>query len=276
MKKYPLLPSFYMSKYLIIFNVSWQNEFVYRLNFILWRFRVVLYFLLVYFLWTGVFSSHTNVFGYSRPDILTYIFVTLFVGTLVRSQLSLEIGAEIANGNITNYFIRPVGYLKYWFTRDIANKLLNTLFSIFEIGLLFVILKPEIKLPSDPLFLLLFSIVLISAVVINFFIGVLVRSIAFWSPDNTWAATFFFMVIADVLSGVIFPLDIAPGWVYTALQFTPFPYMSYFPTVIFIEKFDLLTTLRIVFQSLIWTVIAASFTLWVWRKGLKAYAAEGK
>lgn len=265
-----------MSKYLIIFNVSWQNEFVYRLNFILWRFRVVLYFLLVYFLWTGVFSSHTNVFGYSRPDILTYIFVTLFVGTLVRSQLSLEIGAEIANGNITNYFIRPVGYLKYWFTRDIANKLLNTLFSIFEISLLFVILKPEIKLPTDPVYLLLFSIVLISAVVINFFIGVLVRSIAFWSPDNTWAATFFFMVIADVLSGVIFPLDIAPAWVYTALQFTPFPYMSYFPTVIFIEKFDLLTSLRIVFQSLVWTVISASFTLWIWKKGLKAYAAEGK
>lgn len=265
-----------MNKYLTVFAVSWQNEFVYRLNFILWRVRIVFYFFLVYFLWTGVFSTTTEVFGYNQPQILTYIFATLFVGTVVRSQLSLEIGGEIASGNITNYLLRPVGYLKYWFTRDLANKLLNTIFSLLEITLLFMLFKPVLKLPSDPLYIFLFMLSLSTAVVIAFFVGVLVRSMAFWSPDNTWAATFFYMVIGDLLSGTIFPLDVLPTVFYNALQFTPFPYMTYIPTVIFLEKFDLFTTIRLVGQSFVWVALISMFTMWVWRKGLRAYAAEGK
>lgn len=265
-----------MHKYLTIFSVSWQNEFVYRLNFILWRVRIVFYFFLVYFLWTGVFSTTQNVFGYNQQDILTYVFATLFVGTVVRSQLSLEIGGEIASGNITNYLIRPVGYLRYWFTRDLANKSLNTCFSVVEIALLFMLFKPALRLPSDPLYILLFILSLSAAVVIAFFVGVLVRSMAFWSPDNTWAATFFYMVVGDLLSGTIFPLDVLPPVIYNALQFTPFPYMTYIPTVIFLEKFDPSTTLRLVAQSFAWVVLVGLATMWVWRKGLKTYAAEGK
>lgn len=265
-----------MNKYLTVFAVSWQNEFVYRLNFILWRVRVVFHFLMVYFLWTGVFSTTSSIFGYDQSSILTYIFGTLLVATFVTSQTSMEIGADIANGNISNYFIRPIGYLRYWFTRDVANKLLNVGFSFLEVIILFLIFKPNLTFPSDPIYFIFFLISLILAALIFFFMGVSVRSMAFWSPDNTWAGTFLFIVILDVLSGAIFPLDIVPGWLYTALQFTPFPYIAYFPTAFLIGKFDLAITLRILLQSAIWVILLSLFTLWIWRKGIKAYAAEGK
>ena len=42
-------------KYWVVFQQSFQNEFVYRLNFILWRFRNVLRILMTYFLWHSVF-----------------------------------------------------------------------------------------------------------------------------------------------------------------------------------------------------------------------------
>lgn len=265
-----------MSKYLTVFAVSWQNEFVYRLNFILWRIRVIFHFLMVYFLWTGVFSTTSSIFGYNQSSILTYIFGTLLVATVVTSQTSMEIGADIANGNISNYFIRPIGYLKYWFTRDVANKLLNTIFSVFEIIILFLIFKPNISLPADPIYFVLFLISLTLAALIFFFLGVTVRCLAFWSPDNTWAGTFLFIVVLDVLSGAIFPLDIVPNWLYTALQFTPFPYIAYIPTTILIGKFDLITTLRVLVQAGGWVILLSLFTLWIWRRGIKAYAAEGK
>lgn len=265
-----------MNKYATVFLVSWQNEFIYRLNFILWRVRVVFHFLMVYFLWTGVFSTNTSIFGYDQSSILTYIFGTLVVASFVTSQTSMEIGADIANGNISNYFIRPIGYLRYWFTRDIANKLLNTGFSFFEVIILFLIFKPNLSFPADPIYLILFLISVVLAALIFFFLGVSVRSMAFWSPDNTWASTFLFIVVIDVLSGAIFPLDIVPNWLYTALQFTPFPYLAYFPTTILIGKFDLLTTLRILLQSGVWVIILSFLTIRIWKKGIKAYSAEGK
>src|SRR5688572_19895832 len=134
-------------KYLTIFQLSWQNEFTYRLNFILWRVRNVLRFLMTYFLWVGIFVSNQNVFGYSQQEMITYVFLVLFVYALVFSAPSGDnIGGEINNGDLSNYLLKPINYLKFWFTRDVASKFLNISFSIVEISLLFLIFRPDIQI----------------------------------------------------------------------------------------------------------------------------------
>src|SRR3990172_10036995 len=110
-----------MKKYLTIFSLSFQNEFIYRLNFILWRFRNVLRILMTYFLWYSVFSSNTNVFGYSKEQMLAYVFLVLLVTSFVMSAPSNDnVGGEISDGTLNNFLIKPLGYLRYWFTRDWA------------------------------------------------------------------------------------------------------------------------------------------------------------
>src|SRR5258708_4648991 len=123
-----------MSKYLTIFNLSWQNEFIYRLNFILWRLRNVLRFLMIYFLWTGIFVSNGHVFGYSQSQMLTYVFLLMIVATFVWSAPSADnIGSEIASGDLSNYLLKPINYLTFWFTRDLSSKALNLAFAAVEI-----------------------------------------------------------------------------------------------------------------------------------------------
>ena len=125
----------------MVFSVSWSNEFVYRLNFVLWRFRNILRFLMTYFLWRGIYTSNQNIFGYSQTQMLTYVFMVLIVQAVVTSSPSSDnIGGEIANGDLSNYLVKPLGYLKYWFTRDLASKSLNLFFAMFEIFLLWFLL----------------------------------------------------------------------------------------------------------------------------------------
>ena len=184
-----------MSKYLTIFTISWQNEFTYRLNFILWRVRNVLRFLMAFFLWKGVFAGGVSAFGYSQTQIFTYILTVLFVQSLITSSPgSNSIGDDIGDGNLSNYLLKPFSYFKYLFTVDVASKFLNILFSILEISLILVILKPPISFEFHLTNFLLFLISCFLGMFIFYFLVLTTRMIAFWTPENTWGLAFLIFI----------------------------------------------------------------------------------
>ena len=265
-----------MEKYLTVFTISWQNEFIYRINFILWRFRNVLRFLMTYFLWSGIFVSNKSVFGYSQTQMFTYVFMVLAVSAIVLSAPSSDqIGGEIASGNLSNYLLKPVSYLKYWFTRDLSSKLLNLIFASFEIGIMWFVLKPQIQLPSF-LFFLVFLIICVLAVILYYFLTVSVRFVAFWSPENPWPLAFLTYVLIEILGGAVFPLDILPSWLSFLLQFTPFPYLLYFPIATFTGRIVGFELFRVILQTFIWVLLMSYATKFLWRKGLYIYGSEGR
>ncbi|OGC92978.1 hypothetical protein A3D85_03365 [Candidatus Amesbacteria bacterium RIFCSPHIGHO2_02_FULL_47_9] len=258
-----------MRKYLTVFAIDWQNQFIYRLNFILWRLRNVLRVLMTYFLWTSIFSSQTSVFGYTREQMVAYLLLALFVNSLVASAPSNDnVGGEVSNGTLNNFLVKPIGYLRYWFTRDLSSKLLNIIFAIGEIALLYLLFRPSLYVSPSIMSILL----LISAVIIYFLLGKLAISIVFWAPEQTWGLMFIVLVLMEMLTGLIFPLDLLPRWAFSALQFTPFPYLIYFPLISAIGR---PVAFRFLLQSLFWVAILYYLVKKVWAKGLKTYSASG-
>lgn len=266
-----------MQKYLTVFVIAWQNEFIYRLNFILWRLRNVLRFLMTYFLWTGVFLGNAQVFGYEKSQMLTYVFAVLVVSTLILASPSQDnIGGEISNGDLSNYLVKPVHYIKFWFTRDLSNKLLNLLFSFFEIWILWILLKPQLQISFDPIVWIGSVVSCILAIFLFFSLNILSKTIAFWIPEYTWGLTFVMLVFVETLSGAFFPIDVLPKLGQIAVQLTPFPYLIYYPVAIFIGKIQGFEILRVLIQSTIWFLIMACLTKYFWNKGLKVYGSEGR
>ena len=158
-----------MKKYLSVFKISFQQEFAYRVNFIMWRIRNVLQLFLVFFLWDTVFSGQDKViFGYDKARILTYVFGLLIIRAFVLSARAVDVAGEVANGDLSNYLIKPVSYFKYWLTRDLSSKALNLLFAVFETTLLFFLLKPQFFFQGNPLYLIMFLASLGSAVILYF------------------------------------------------------------------------------------------------------------
>ena len=263
-----------MRKNLTVFAVDWQNQFIYRLNFVLWRVRNILRLLMTYFLWRGVFNTNVSVFGYSQNQMLTYVFLVLLVQTLVTSAPSSDnIGGEIGNGELSNYLVKPVSYIGYWFTRDLSSKLLNIIFASVELTLLWLVFQPELQIPVH---LLAFVVSCILAVLIFYFLNIATRFVSFWTPENTWGLSFLVIIFIETLAGGIFPLDILPHWTNVALQFTPFPYLIYYPIAIFLGKVTGIHLLQILIQSLLYCGIMYYFAQIIWRRGLKVYASEGR
>lgn len=265
-----------MQKYLTVFSVSWQNGFVYRMNFILWRVRSVIVILTVYFLWNALFQSNQVLFGYTKAQMLTYVFLTLVLRSIILSLKSMDAAGEIQDGKLSNYLVKPLNYHFYWFTVDIADKILNILFSIFEIILLYFVLHPPIYVQTDPFMLFGFMLAIAGAVVLYFLLGNIATNFSFWLPGNAWGFWFILFILDELLGGIMFPLDVLPRQIYNLVMLLPFPYLIYFPANLYLGGFSP----ALIYQGLIicgiWIVILLAIIRFEWRKGLVIYESQGR
>lgn len=267
-----------LAKYLALFKISFQQEFIYRLNFIMWRLRNVVQIFLVFFLWSTIFSDPTRqIFGYDKGKILTYVFGILILKAIVFSSRTIDIAGEISRGDLTNYLLKPINYFRYWFTRDLSSKGLNLIFAFFETLILFLILKPPFYWQASPLILLVFFLSVIVAVILFFELLLIVNMVPFWAPESGWGAQFLFMgIIVEFLSGAIFPIDVLPELIQKILHFLPFSYLLFFPLQVYLGKINLNLIFSGVVISFFWLIALSFIVRFIWNKGLKKYAAEGR
>lgn len=267
-----------MRKYWQIFSISFQQEFAYKLNFIMWRVRNILQVILVFFLWDAAFSNPgRTLFGYTKPQILTYVFGVLIVRSFVLSARAVDVAGEVANGDLSNYLVKPISYFKYWLTRDISSKALNLIFAFFETLALYLIIRPPFFLQTNPFYLIAFFVSLISAMFIFFTLLFMTSSIPFWVPEVAWGAQFLVVVIViEFLSGSLFPIDILPGVLQRILYSLPFPYLIFFPLQTYLGKLPIAQVLSGLLVSISWSIILWLILKFIWSKGLKVYQAYGR
>lgn len=267
-----------MNKYWSIFKISFQQEFAYRLNFIMWRVRNVIQILLVFFLWDTVFSDPERiVFGYDRGKILTYVFGILIIRAFVLSARAVDVAGQIANGELANYLIKPVSYFKYWLTRDLSSKALNLGFAAVEFSLLFLILKPPFFFQTNPLSILAFLVSIVLAILIFFTLLFITNSVPFWVPEVAWGAQFIVItIVTEFLSGALFPLDILPTVVQKALSYSPFPYLIFFPIQVYLGKIAGIEALKGIIISGFWVIILLFIMNAIWKRGIKVYQSYGR
>lgn len=266
-----------LGKYLHIAKISWQNGFVYRLNFVMWRVRLVVQLLAVYFLWLAVLQQNQQVFDYSRSQLLTYILGTSVIRSLVFSSRSIDAQREIATGDLNNHLIKPISYFKYWFARDLADKLLNLVFVIIELILIFFILKPPVFLQTNLVQLGLFAIAAILAMLMYFYFSFLISMSTFWLPEgNGWPQRFFVFVLLEFFSGGLFPLDILPKPIFNVARNLPTAHFLHTPLQIYLGRIHGVAAYQSIAVMVLWIFIFSILASWVFKKGLKIYGAYGR
>lgn len=267
-----------MNKYFGVFKISFQQEFAYRLNFIMWRARNLIQIFIIFFLWDTIFSDKNRVvFGYDRAKILTYVFGILIVRALVLSARAVDVAGEIARGDLANYLVKPINYFRYWFIRDLSSKILNLIFATGEFVLLFSILKPPFFFQTDPAALFGFLITVGLAIFIYFTILFITSAVPFWVPEIAWGAQFLVnVVVLEGLSGSLFPIDILPGAIQKILNLTPFPYLLFFPIQVYLGKISGGAVWQGIAIAGVWSIILWLVMTTVWKKGLKVYQSYGR
>ena len=264
-----------MFKYFYVTKNSLAEFFTYRLNFILWRVRVIISILITYFLWLAIYAGKDSIFNYRKDQMLTYIILLAFLTGVVLSTQTFRIAEEINSGNLSNFLIRPLNYFVYNLFRDLADKFINTFFAVIEIGLIILFLKPHFIIQTNLVNIFFFILSLITAVALYFFISLLLSLIGFWSRE-VWAPRFIFFIIVAFLAGTYFPLDIVPKSVYRVFELLPFTYLIFFPLKIYLGNIETQFLIKGFSVSFFWLIVLYLLLKIVWRQGLKVYTAEGK
>lgn len=262
-----------MKKYLSIFGITLQEIFAYRLNMLMWRIRQIFVFLIPFFIWESVLGQGDSIYGYSFAAIMTYLFGTTVLRSLVMGSRTIDLGWMINSGNLTIPLMRPINIFNFFFVRDMADKLFNLSFIFIEIPIILLVFHPPVFLQDNLLVLFLAIISTVLAVLIYFYVNVIFGSIAFWSRD-IWAPRFLLMVIMEFASGAMFPLDMLPAIWQRIIYFTPFPYLLYVPLKIYLGS-DPSTNIHLLY-SLLWVIILGLLAKIIWKKGIRSYEAEGR
>jgi len=264
-----------MRKYLQLFRITLQEYLVYRLNFLLWRFRSFVSFLSLFFFWLAIYGNQTEFLGYQKSQMLAYVVGIVFLKGIVLGSRSADLAGQIKSGELTKLILRPIGMLSYWFSRDLVDKGLNLFFTIIEIGLVLVIFKFPFYFPQNLQTYFYFVILTILALFLYFFLSFFISAFAFWT-EEIWATRWLFGVIfLEFLAGAFFPIDVLPKPLPSLISLTPFPYLVFFPLKIWLEQLSAAMISKAIFVTLGWLVIFYWLAITLWKKGAKNYGAYG-
>ena len=265
-----------MKKYWHVLNIGIQNTLVYRVNFLFRSLFGLIPLLAVISLWRAIYAGQeTGVAGYTLAQMISYYLVVTIVDALTAvNEDDWQIAADIKDGNISQFLLKPIDYLTYRLCLFATGRLVYTVVAFLPVTLFIVSLGSYFVMPPNASALGWFVVSLVMTGLLQFFMSYTMALLAFWVLE---VSTFIFILFAFeyMAGGHLFPLDILPSGLAQALNLTPFPYQLYFPVSIYLGR----TSGPALFQGLaiqaVWVALAYGAARGMWSRGIRKYSAVG-
>ena len=266
-----------MGKYLQVLRIGVQNTLVYRVNF-LFRATVGLVPLAgTLYLWRAVYAGKAGaeVGGYALSQMISYyLLVTLVDAFTAVAEDDWQVAADIKDGNISQFLVRPINYLAYRFWLYLSGRAVYTAVALVPVGLFLFAMREHLAAPASGLAAAAFVASVAMAAALQFLIACTMALLAFWVLD---VSTFIFIQFAleYIASGHVFPIDILPTWLSRLLMLTPYPYLLHFPVGVYLGRVEGEALGRGLAMQAGWVVLGFLLLRVVWARGVRRYSAVG-
>ncbi len=265
-----------LRKYWHVLNIGIQNTLVYRVNFLFRALFGLIPLVATISLWRAIYAGQAgDVAGYSLAQMISYYLVITIVDSLTAvNEDDWQIAADIKDGNISQFLLKPIDYLAYRLCLFGAGRLVYTLVALLPVTLFILYQRRYFILPADGATLAWFVASIVMTALLQFFLSYTMALLAFWVLE---VSTFIFIVFAFeyIAGGHLFPLDILPAPLTKALYFTPFPYQLFFPVSIYIGKTTGVALQQGLVIQMLWVIAAYALARFVWSRGIRKYSAVG-
>src|SRR5436190_17516636 len=226
-----------MNKYWHVINIGIQNTLVYRTNFLFRSVFSLVPLFATLSLWRSIYSGQgVQLAGYSLAQMISYYLVVMIVDVFTAvAEDDWQIAADIKDGNISQFLLKPIDYLTYRLCLYGAGRVVFTACAVLPVTIFIVVQRAYFVLPADLATVGWFALSLVFTALLQFLISYCMALLAFWVLE---VSTFIFILFAFeyVAGGHLFPLDILPPLLTRALHFTPFPYQLFFPVNIYLGR----------------------------------------
>lgn len=219
-------------------------------------------------------TAGVEVAGYDRMTAITYVWVgQALIGPIdIWGSSATEIGVRIKQGGFVTDLLRPTHPLVQWLCQDLgraASQIVPRFIPMLMVGALLT----GLVLPVHPGRWLMFLVSLVLAVLLTHTVWVMVNLLALWVVEvrGYWLAA---MVVINLMSGFLIPVQWFPGWLRWIADHSPFPSMYQAPI-------DMLTGLArgreaiTLATQLGWTLVILVAAWWMLARGARKVEVQG-
>lgn len=246
---------------------------IYREN-IIFNFVFALFPLFInVFLWKAVYGGNAHIHGYDLSQMMTYFLLVFFIDCVSNARsIATELSETVRDGTISNFLLKPVGFLEYQFSMFAAEKLIY-LTNICVPLLVFLFLLRRFLI-FHALRVFLFIISCTFALILNFLVYLIFGVLSVWIEEissvlDLWTSLSF------LLAGGAFPLNMLPGIGYHIISLLPFKYMMFTPINIYISDLSAVEMAEDLLAQVLWIAVMGSIFRILWSKAEKRFSGHG-
>jgi ABC-2 type transport system permease protein len=265
-------------KYWHVIGIGVQNHLTYRFNFLARTLFGFIPLTALLLLWRNIYAQKGEgglVATYTLMEMTTYYLIVTVVDALTAvNEDDWQIAADIKDGNISQFLLKPMDYLWFRFCLFLAGRATYLSVAFLPIAAVIFFLRDQFIGPPDAATFGIFCLSILLTALLQFFLSYMMAMLAFWVLE---VSTFIFILYAFeyIASGHMFPLDLLPPVVKQILMLTPFPYQLYLPVGIYLGKVNGPELVQGLVMQAGWVVLAYFGARLAWSRGIKKYAAAG-
>ncbi|MFH1232635.1 MAG: ABC-2 family transporter protein, partial [Patescibacteria group bacterium] len=181
---------------------------------------------------------------------------------------------EINDGTFSKYLYMPITFPVFIFFRSLAERTIYFISAILEVTFFILIVKANLFIQINFIYLMYFIISLILAYFIYFVMSFSFNLLSFWSRE-AHGPIFLFTWISEFTSGEFYPLNILSPVFFSFLSILPFAYLLFYPIMIYFGKVSGYEIIKIMCLQLFWIALFSVLAAFIWKKGLRKYSGEG-
>lgn len=242
----------------------------YRAEIMVWMLTSI-WPLVMMFGWIAA-AGNGNIRGYNVDDFIRYFLAVFLIEQLTPVWVSSWLGRDIRLGALSPRLLLPSD--PYWHYAAPHWGAVTVRLPVLIPLLIAAYGVSGVSLSLDLIDMVAFVASVLMAWIIVFNIAYCLGLCAFWVHNVSSLQPLYYTVTA-IFGGSMVPLDILPQWAARALEFTPFPPMTFIPARIFSGAADAAEIQMGLLSGLIWTIITTVAMRFLWRKGLCRYGAVG-
>lgn len=253
-----------------LLRVGFVSALAYRAEFLVWMLAYTMP-LIMLALWTAV-AAEAPLGRFGEKQFSAYFIGTLLVRLSSGAWVAWDLNFEVRQGTLQRRLLWPVHALLTFLAENLAALPMRMLLSVpiaiattFWLGGVWV---------SDPVQIAIIPLTLLGAFLLTFLPMAMIGSLSFFweSSLSIWDL---WLALYTVLSGYVVPLELFPPQLGAVVNVLPFRFMLAVP----VENMIGLMTREQALSALFWQwVYVAGFAVgaaWMWRFGLRRFAAYG-
>ena len=263
--------------YLSYFILKFKTGLQYRAAAIAGISTQIFFGLIYISVYIAFYESNPDTIPMPLNQLITYVWLGQSVFSLVYMWYKdKEIINMIKTGNIAYELVRPQDLYLMWFSKIYGEKISKVVLRFLPVIIVALILPQPFKI--DLSISLIRFIVFICSLLLSSFLVTLItlfyHIIVLFTLDEKGVVNIF-MVVSDILSGLVIPLVFFPEYMQKILKFLPFAYVSDFPFRLYVGNYTVIEGLNGIIIQIIWILILIIFGRILMKKALKKAVVQG-